>query len=55
MAFSFVFGSVIGYGWATLVDYTDLINLRYMSGGVSNETCQMAAQTQFKCTLRRLS
>ena len=55
MAFSFVFGSGIGYGWASLINYTGLVNLKYMSGGVANETCQMAAQTQFKCTLRQLT
>jgi hypothetical protein len=55
MSFSFIFGSFIGYSWASLIDYTGLVNLKYMSGGVSNETCQMAAQTQFKCTLRQLT
>lgn len=54
MTISTIIGGGIGLGWAYLIDQTGLINLTYMSGGVNNETCQMAAQTQFKCTLRKL-
>jgi hypothetical protein len=53
MAVSATIGSLVGTAWAYLIDYTGLVNLTYMTGGVSNETCQIAAQTQFKCTLRK--
>jgi hypothetical protein len=54
MAVSFIIAGLIGYMWAWLIDSIGLVNLMYMAGGLANETCQMAAQTQFKCTLRQV-
>lgn len=54
MAIALCIGSAIGYGWAAMIDATGLINLTYMSGGLNNEMCKIAAQTQYKCTLRQV-
>lgn len=55
MFVSLIIGGGVGYLWGYLINLTGLINLTYMSGGVTNETCKVAAQTQFKCTLRKLT
>jgi hypothetical protein len=55
MLVSLTVGGLTGMLWAYLIDYTGLINLIYMTGGLNNETCKIAAQTQFKCVLRKLS
>lgn len=55
MFISLIIGGGMGYLWAYLIDLTGLVNLIYMSGGVTNETCQMASQTQFRCTLRQMT
>jgi hypothetical protein len=54
LSVSLIIGGGMGFLWAYLIQLSGLVNLTYMSGGVANETCQMAAQTQFKCTLRSL-
>ena len=55
MTVSLIIGGGVGALWAYLIKISGLVNLTYMSGGITNETCQMAAQTQFKCTLRQLT
>ena len=55
MAISLILAGGLGLVYSMLIEMSGLTNLMYMTGGVNNETCQMAAQTQFKCTLRKLA
>jgi hypothetical protein len=52
---SLIIGGGVGMLWVYIIDLLGIANLTYMTGGLSNETCQMASQTQFKCVLRQLA